>query len=120
MPIGRDQVLKAETFEYRDIDVPEWGGSVRVREMKAADRDDWETSVYKLDTPDGKVKLDRKDFRAKLLVKCLVDENGDRLFADDEVAILSAKSAKVLIRLFAVAQEINGMSVEAEADISKK
>jgi hypothetical protein len=95
------------------VDVPEWEGSVGVREMTARQRDEWEASVYQ--TNAGKrgavnSSMNRKDFRATLLVRCLSDEKGALLFAADEIEFLSLQPAGVISRLFDVAMKINGIT----------
>jgi hypothetical protein len=74
--------------------------------------------------PNGSVqRLNMNDQLAKLLSRCLVDENGDRLFSDKDIKALSAKSGAVLDRLGDVAMRLSGLrkeDVEAEAGKSAK
>jgi len=118
MLLNKDQILAAEDLPFRDVDVPEWKGTIRVRTMTGGERDAFEASIY--DTDKDGVKLNRNDFRAKLLSKVIVDENGTRLFTDKEIEKLSGKSAKAIQRLFDVAQEINGISKAEQEVIEKK
>ncbi len=118
MILNKDQILAAEDLPFRDVDVPEWGGIARIRTMTGGERDAFETSIY--DTDGTGVKLNRTDFRAKLLSKVLVDDKGARLFTDKEISQLSGKSAKAIQRLFDVAQEINGISKAEQDAIEKK
>jgi len=115
--LNKDQILAAEDLPFKDVEVPEWGGTVRIRTMTGGERDAFEASIY--ETVGDKVQFNRQDFRAKLLSKVIVDGNGIRLFSDKEIAQLSAKSAKAINRLFDVAQEINGIS-KAEQDALEK
>lgn len=118
MLLSKDQILSANDLPYRDVEVPEWGGSVRVRTMTGGERDAFEASIY--DRDGDRIELNRIDFRAKLLSKVLVDEKGQRLFSDKDIAALSGKSVKAINRLFEVAQEINGLSKEEQTEIKKK
>jgi len=118
MLLNKDQILAAEDLPFRDIEIPEWQGAVRVRTMTGSERDAFEASIY--DTTGEKPTLNRTDFRAKLLSKVIVDDKGQRLFTDKEITQLGGKSAKAINRLFEAAQEINGMSAEAQAVIEKK
>jgi len=120
MLLNKDQILKALDLPFRDVDVPEWGGKVRVSTMTAAARDSFEQSIY--ETIDGKPVLKHENFRAKLLSRALVDENGERLFGEDDfdVEALGAKSAKIIQQLFDIAQELNGTSKAAQDAIEKK
>lgn len=52
------------------------------------------------------------DQLAKLVGKCLVDENFERLFTDKEVKALGAKNGAVLERLGQVAQRLSGLRKE--------
>ena len=116
--LTKDQILSSDDLPFRDVEVPEWGGTVRVRTMTGTERDSFESSIYDATGPE--IKFDRTDFRAKLLARTIVNEKDERLFTDKEVGILGKKSAKALIRAFDVAQELNGISKEEQDDIKKK
>lgn len=119
MVIGKDDILKAEDLAYQEVDVPEWGGSVRLRSLTGEERDAFESEVYSVDN-NNRIVLKRDNYMAKLLAKCIVDDSGKRLFSDKEVRELGAKNAGVLKRLFAAAQDLNGMSREVQDEIEKK
>jgi hypothetical protein len=55
-------------------------------------------------------KVDLTNMRARLVSLTVIDEAGQRLFSDDEVDLLGAKSGAALDRVFAVAQKLNGLS----------
>lgn len=118
MLLGKDQILAAEDLVSRDVEVPEWGGTVRVRMMTGGERDAFEASLWEREGEETVYK--REHFRAKLLSRCIVDDKGARVFSDKDIERLSGKSAKALNRLFDVAQEINAISKEARDDIKKK
>jgi len=88
--------------------------------MSGAERDSFEASVVNMYglTPVTNVR----NIRAKLCVLTIRDENGVRLFTDDDAAELGKKSADVLDRLFAISQHLSGISkadVEALAKNSE-
>ena len=117
MVLSKSAILEASDLPFTDVDVPEWGGTVRIRTMTARERDDYEASIYDMD---GKtVKVKREDFRAKLLARCLIDEDGKRLFTTKDIPQLSGKSAKPVQALFEVAQELNGLSADAQDELEK-
>ena len=113
MLLGKQQILDAQDRRHEDVAVPEWGGSVRVAMMSARDRDRWEQETYGGDTPKG------DDFRARFVGLCLVDEMGERLFSDHEVAQLGTKSAAALDRVFRVAQTLNALGDAAVGELEK-
>lgn len=102
--LTKDQILAANDQLTKDVEVPEWGGVVRIRTMSASERDKWESETY----ADGKVNT--LDFRARFCALCIVDEQGARLFTDAEVSTLGRKSAAALQRVFNAAQELNALS----------
>lgn len=105
--LGRDAILAAGDLESEVVPVPEWGGGVVVRTMTGLDRDRWEARLRAHRTEGGTVTLDHA--RAELVVATVVGADGQPLFGYDDVEALSAKSAKALDRVVAVAQRINGL-----------
>lgn len=119
--LSKDQILGVDDRGTREVDVPEWGGVVLVRALSGHDRDAYEASLQAL-MPDGTGALksvpDTTDARAKLVARCIVDENGERVFADHEVSRLGLKSAAALTRVFLVAADLSGLTDEAGAELA--
>lgn len=111
--LNKEAILAANDRKTEDLEVPEWGGVVRVSTMTASERDKWETETY----GDGKPKTE--DFRARFVALCLVDENGVRIFSDKEVGELGKKSAAALQRVFAAAQKLNALTADEAEKIEK-
>jgi hypothetical protein len=111
--LSRDDILKAADNEPEEIDVPEWGGSVLVRGMTGRERDAFEMSML---TPGrgGRRQVDPANVRAKLVARCVIDDDGNRLFTDADVAELGGKSAAAVDRVYAVAARLSGMGGEEE------
>ena len=119
--LSRDGILAAKDMETEDVDVPAWGGRVRVRGMTGSERDAFEAALL-----NNKGQADKRyllNFRAKLVVLCVVDEEGNRLFADADVGLLGKKSASAIELVFDVARRLSGMSQadveEMEANLSE-
>ena len=102
--LTREAILGVKDLVREDVDVPEWGGPVRVQGLTAAERDDFEASLLK----DG--KLSTTNIRAKLVVRCCRDDEGNRLFCDEDADELALKSGRAVDRVFAVAQRLSGLS----------
>ena len=110
--LNADEILGKDDSQYEDVDVPEWGGTVRVRSLTADERDAFDESITKL-SGNGKGQtreIIMKGIRAKLVSRSLIDDKGDRLFTDAQVETLGKKNATVLDRLFAIAQRLSGLS----------
>lgn len=114
MPLSRDQILEAKDLETREVDVPEWGGTVLVRALSGTDRDAYEASLVQIR---GKQQVPNlANIRAKLVARAVVDEDGNRLFSDADIKALGQKSAAALSRVFTVAAEMSGLD---EKDIEE-
>lgn len=105
-------ILAAGDFVHEDVYVPEWGLTVRVRGMTGAQRDAFMVAIAKSDGRGG-VKVDMSNRLAKFAVQVIVDAAGKRVFRDDQIGELSAKSAAALERIFSVGQRLSGLSDEA-------
>src|SRR5690242_16498434 len=103
--LKRDQILASEDLKTQVVPVPEWGGDVIVRALRGIERDAYESSFV----PEGdKEKFDSTNMRAKLVSRCCVDEQGNRLFSDEDALALGQKNAAALDRIFDVAQALSG------------
>lgn len=120
MALTASQILEAEDVKIEPVDIPAWGGEVLVRGLTGIERDAYEASIQQIrPKPDGtkEVVLVRDNARAKLLVKCLVDEQGNRLFKDTDAPALGKKNGAILDRLYDVAAELSGMGDANEKEL---
>lgn len=111
--LNKNQILDAPDSKVESFDVPEWGGTTHLRTMTGAERDAFEGSIV---TGDGKAR-NLANIRARLLVKTICDENGQRLFEDADAPKLGAKSAAVLERLFVESQRMNRIGAKDVAEL---
>ena len=84
--LTRDQILNAKDRTTEEVDVPEWGGKVCVSVMSGHARDKWESS--------------------------LLDDKGNLLFTEKDIAALGKKSAAALTRVVAVARRLNRLGTQ--------
>jgi len=104
----KDTILGASDLTREPIEVPEWGCTVYVATMPGHDRNKWSSDAF-----DEAGTTERGKMRAGLLVHCLTDERGAKLFTPEDATALEGKNAAVLARLFAVAIRLNGLGTEA-------
>lgn len=100
--LSRDDILNCSDLKSEIVDVPEWGGQVKVATMTARARDQFEASITR--SGGG---LDMKNVRAKLAVATLVDDSDQPLFTESDLEGLGQKSCAALDRVFAAAQRLN-------------
>jgi hypothetical protein len=108
--LSKDQILASDRKKTVDVHVKEWGGDVRLQELSASDRDMWENESFVLNAEGTGAKFNPKHARARLVVRCIVDDKGRRMFTDDEVAAIGSLSAATVQRLFNAARKLNAIS----------
>lgn len=111
--LSKAQILAADKKKTKEVPVREWGGSVMLQELSAAERDLWEAESFITEPgEDGEAvaRFNPKQARARLVVRCLVDDKGKRLFQDDEVASVGSLSASSVQKLFEAARALNAIS----------
>jgi ribosomal protein L12E/L44/L45/RPP1/RPP2 len=115
--LTKSAILAANDLKTEDVEVPEWGGTVRVRSFTGRERDAFEASMVQGDGKDRRVDL--TNMRARLVGLTVIDEAGQRIFTDEEIDLLGAKAGAALDRVFAVAQKLNGLSGEDVEELTK-
>ena len=114
MILSREAILKAEDLSFEIVDVPEWGGEVKVTTLTGTERDAFESSL--IDQKRGGNKVNTTNIRAKLVSMACVDDDGKRIFTPADIEILGSKSASALDRIFTVAQRLSKLT---EADVEE-
>lgn len=110
--LSAEQILDADDLDYEDVPVPEWGGTVRVRELPGTERDKFEAQFVGKDGASVRAE-GLEGFRARLAAAAIVDENGKQLFRSvAETKRLGEKSARALQRVCDVATRLSAMSEE--------
>jgi hypothetical protein len=121
MLLTKDQILKADDLSFEEVEVKEWGGTVRVRMMTAGERDDYESAIYdfNLDDKDATATFKRENFRAELVIRTVCDDKGKLMFSKGDIPALSGKGARPVQKLFNIASKLNGISAEDEEELVK-
>jgi len=116
--LSKDQILGKDDRAHKDVEVPEWDGSIRLQAMSARERDSYEAEAY-LANKEGGVKA-FENLRARLVAKCAVDDNGELVFKNPaDVRALGNQSAAVINRLFDVCRSLNGLSASDVEELEK-
>ena len=105
--LTKDEILSKATLKRETVTVTELGGDVIVSEMSGAQRDAWEQTLSVRDKQGRLVNT-----RAKLVVATLVNDDGSRVFSDDDVDRVGGMPSSVLDRLCDVAQRLNRLRPE--------
>lgn len=105
--LDRQSILNTYPTDDRTaIDMSAWGGTVYLRPLTLA-------ALRQATTAAEAVGLD--DATPMLLARCCEQEDGSRLFEDDDALAIAEMSLKVIKPLVAAVNEINGFNETAEA-----
>lgn len=127
MPLDRDKILalRGRKSRVQVVDHPRvvefFGEPVHVRVMGGTERDSYEESNMEVRRVGNKtdVRSRMTGSRARLVVRCLSDEQGNRLLKDEDAGVVGTFDGEVLDALVDACQQINGLTRQAEEDALK-
>lgn len=90
------------------IDVSSWGGEVTVRGMTGAENGEFERLFM---NSDGTPKPNQKNIREWLAVRCLVDDDGNRMYTnkDEDIKAVSQLPSAGLTQVSLKAMKLTGL-----------
>ena len=108
--LDRKTIFGAADIKTQDVEVPEWGGSVRVRQMTVAERNEFvRRSADEKETGIG----------TWLVATLAVDDAGKPLFTADEIAELEKKNFRNLDLVAKAVMQVNSLG-EPEIEAAAK
>jgi len=113
MLLSRESILAAPDLKTQTLEVPEWGGSVNIKELNGKQR---------LALTEQCTDVTEKNIvpiQAWLISQSVVDEQGPLLFTNNDIDKLCSKSLKALSKVFSAAIKLNGIGEEAVEDREK-
>jgi len=117
--LTREDLIAAWQYEIQEVPVPEKGADavMYVRSFSALER----SGLERMGAEYSKTKNygDIENFKYKLLVLAISDENGRPLFKDDEIELVKKFPAVVTDRLFEVAAALNGLDKKKSEQTEK-
>lgn len=128
--LTKNVILAKKDVATEEVHVPEWDGYVLVRGMTGAERDQWEASQVDPDLSRqwkrmnatqrrAAVQNRMRNIRARLVVNCVVDENGERIFGSEDIEDLGNKSGAAINRIYEVAARLSGIRDEDVEEIAE-
>lgn len=110
--LNRDKVMAAEDRRKTiEVEIPEWGGTLRMATMTGADRDHLDHLLRRMDAGE-----EVPSFRATIIAACAVDAKGQKLFTREDVEALGEKSSKAIGRAFDAAVELGVLGGDQAKD----
>ena len=105
--LTKDAILAVDDIKTEELSVHEWGGSIFVRTMSAADF----SEAQKAGGDDDVATM------IALVAIGVCDKDGNRLFTSKDVVALREKNGAVMRRIAEAVMDINGIR---EEDIEEK
>lgn len=120
--LNREALLKRDELKIEKIELGD-GTHVFVRQMTGRERDLFERSLMR-EFKDKKGRVDYEknldDFRAKLAVVTICDDNGEMVLKPQDYPLLSQNmSAMKLEKIINVAQKLNSITEEDKEELLK-
>ena len=107
--MNREQILASTPVLTREkVVIKEWGGTFYVREFTGSERDAWEQAIID----------NRSNVSAITVARSLVDEQGNRVFKDEDAEALSLQPARILARIADKARKLNKLGAD-DVEIEK-
>jgi len=113
MALSKEAIFAADDLETIEEDVPEWGGTVKLRTMSGKEREQYFRALMKHKADDIP-----KNLFQTLVIICAVDDDGNQLFKMEDLPELSKKNGAVLDRLTKAAGDLNGLTDQSVDDLA--
>lgn len=114
--LSKSQVLAAEDDNYQVVDIPEWGGEIRIRGLTGAE---W-AKVSAFDKDAQRQKLQPVCTDALMVVMGAIDDRGMALFTEGDLPSLSKMNAGILRYLSERIFRLSGIGDDEQAAMAKK
>lgn len=105
MAINRNELLG---LMRKEVEVPVAGGTIKLREMTAGDRIKLAGMIH------GKNAV-TTDYASAVLLFTICNDDGSRMFADDEIQLVQSLPASIVEAAFVAASKLNNTD-EKEAE----
>jgi len=118
MFLSFDAIRAAPDLPAEVVEVPEWGGAVRVGTMRGDERDVLLYELFQIRKTRGDAAY-FAEYNPRLLAYTLLKEDGAKLCAPGDWSGFTAKSGAVLDRIAKVAMRLNGLGEGAAEEAAK-
>jgi len=108
--LTKEQILSIDDIRTKIIEVPGWGGEVKVRGLNATERDDLEMKT---------IANTMTNQSAWIASKCIINEEGNQYFTINDIMDLGRKSSAAIQRVSGEALKLSGFSKEAIEELEK-
>ena len=109
MMVDRESILASRDYETCEVEVPKWGGTVILRTLGFRDRVELERRFGDITegSVDGIIEA-----MVWILVRCIVDEDGDTLFSDEDREAFETRDGMIIQQLFTAWADLSKTSLD--------
>lgn len=113
----KEKILNANDTVGKSLRVDEWDVTVHLKRMTVAETMNFQQTISLGDEDDNTTGLRNM---VAFVSTCMCDEQGNRIFSDDELNLLDTRSTDVIQRIFDEAAKLNGMGKDDDGEEAKK
>lgn len=106
--LSKSDILAATDLQSEIVEVPEWGGAVRVQGMDVNRRLAFSEYLFTVGADGSVAGKPGRSVALAYAALCIVDESGAPMFTLADVDALGTKSPEALDRVAAVARRLSG------------
>lgn len=114
MPVSRETVLSCSDQRIEEVEIPDWGGTIRFQSLPADKWADW-MQLYWVDVENNEVKS--LEGMIHLIILSAIAEDGSPIFQPEDTEELKKKSGGNIRKAFFAAWSANGASGEVQDEI---
>jgi hypothetical protein len=115
--LNKDQIRAKKDLVVEEVYISQWEDSVLVRSITSKERDLFEEQSVQRRGKSYEANV--KNIRARLVALVVVDEQGNRIFADEDISWLGDKNAAALDTIWTVARRLAAFSKEDVDELSR-
>lgn len=115
---SKEDILAFKTTDIESVPAPELGEGkeLKLRAVSGAEMEEWRERIK----DKGTGKVPERELMARMIALCLCDDAGTLMFPDGDAASVNKLPAKLLRRLFPVAQQQAGIPNDEKEDLAEK
>lgn len=111
--LSRDSVLTASDATFSTVDVPEWGGQVRIRQLTGKQQE----ITNKINDAKCAEPISFGGYAAAIVCYGCIDESGKRLFLDTDAKAIGERDASAVNRVALAIMKLSGATIEEQQAI---
>ncbi len=99
MSLNKHQIFAADDLAEKYVDMPEWGGDVKIKALSVAEQLDYDAFLAKAPS--------EMDMAIKLILLGCIDDKNNKLFNEDDADLLKNKKSDSIFKLVSEIIKLN-------------